>query len=253
LNISNFIRHWFSADGILMPPQRPMQKRWLQLKPSMKKITFLFFAILYHLCIYGQTLTPFQPTVLNPNNVPNIDNMKYTVDPSIKDSVITNERNDGVASYQLMTMGRKKESKENGQNSFFAFVSYASQDTANIIIIPEQSASAGFRIIIIGDSCKIFHFYLGYDNTKSSGFLKLNEADTVYKNEILVPATFCKLTLEKKPDFKMGETIGGYIEFESRPYYVKREGVNGSKMRDFQMQFYIEGYFQTFDTKKIKH
>ena len=216
----------------------------------MKNFQLLFFFATLHLLSYGQDSVSFKQTVWDPYNIPLSKAIKYIIDPSIKDSVNFYVKPDGKTSYQLMTVGQKKGSKDNFLSGLFAFSNIVSKDTCVILIFPKESPSGGFRINIIGDSSKSFHFIIGYDQEDTSGFVKLNQSDTSYKNELLVPPTTCKLILSKKPEFKEGEIFEGFIEFESQIYYYKNDSKD-KKLPDGEMQWYISGYFRTFDPKKL--
>lgn len=216
----------------------------------MKIVLLFLFFITTHFYNYGQDTIAFKPTVMEPYNIPKSKAAKYIIDPSIKDSVNFYVKTDDNPSYQLMTIGPRKGSKSNFLSGLFAFSSFVSGDTAIVIIIPKQSASGGFRINIIGDSSKCFHFIMGADQINTGGFLKLYQTDSSYKNELLVPPKTCKLILSKEPEFKEGEIIEGYIEFESQVYYYKNE-TKDKKSPDGKMQWYVSGYFRTFDSKKL--
>lgn len=216
----------------------------------MKTLPLFFFFVALNLFSYGQDSVLFKPTVWESYNIPVTTAIKYTVDPSIKDSVNFYVKPDGKTSYQLMSIGQKKNSKDNYLSGLFAFSNFVSKDTCVILIFPRESPSGGFRINIIGDSSKSFHFIIGYDMEDTSGFLKLHQSDTTYKNELLVPPTTCKLILSKRPEFKEGEIFEGFIEFESQVYYYKTEP-KGKKLPDGELQWYISGYFRTFDPKKL--
>ena len=216
----------------------------------MKTIPLLLFYMTLHLYNYGQDSIAFKPTVWEPQNIPNSQAIKYVVDPSIKDSVDFYVKTDDKPNYQLMTIGQKKGSKDNYLSGLFATSFFVSGDTSIIMLFPKESPSGGFRINIIGDSSKSFHFIMGYDQEDTSGFIKLNRTDTAYKNELLVPLKICKLVLSRKPEFKTGETFEGFIEFESQVYFYKSESKD-KKLPDGELQWYISGYFRTFDPKKL--
>ena len=215
----------------------------------MKQMLILFLATFSSYFIHGQNQLPPRITILDPSNIPDCNSIKYKIDPAIDDSVIKKVKVNLKPNYQLMTLGENENTKEDMESEVYAFVTYAAKDTLNIMIVPRQSASLGFRIIILGDSCKIFHFALGFDD---GGVLKLNRNDTTYRSELLVKPTFCKLILTKRPDFRIDEPIEGYIEFESRPYFFKHGEINGKSAPDGHTQAYLKGYFKAVDMQALR-
>jgi hypothetical protein len=213
----------------------------------MKRPILTLFLLTAHLYNYAQDSTIHTPIVWRVSNIPNSNSIKYLIDPSIKDSVALYKRDNNNPNYQSMTVGQRKNSKDNDQHEMIAFINYISKDTIVIIIIPKEIPLGGFRINLIGDSAKTFHFIMGTDTEKATSFLRLHQKEK-YKNELLVPPRISKLTLTKKPDFKQGEIIEGSIEFESQPYYVKT-GSKKARLPDDKVQWYINGYFRTFNPK----
>ncbi len=215
----------------------------------MKQMLILLLTTFSSFFIHGQNQPPPRITILDPSNIPDCNSIKYQIDPSIDDSVIEKVQANNKPSYQLMTLAENKNTKGKVKSELYAFVTYASKDTLNIMIVPRQSASLGFKIIILGDSCKIFHFALGFDD---GGLLKLNKSDTSYRSELLVQPIFCKLILTRRPEFRIDEPIEGYIEFESRPYFFKYGEINGKSVPDGQTQAYLKGYFKAVDMQTLR-
>ena len=220
-------------------------------KTIIKIIILSLFFVTAHFNDYAQNAIQFKSTVLEPYNIPDSKGIKYTIDKNITDSLSPYQENDSTPGYQSMTLGTRKNSKNNFLSDLFVISYFVSGDTSIIILFPKESAAGGFRINIIGDSAKSFHFIMAFDQEDTSGSIKLNQSDRAYKNELLVPPTICKLILSKKTEFKAGEIFEGFIEFESQVYYSKNES-EGKKLSDVELQWYISGYFRTFDAKKLK-
>ncbi len=212
----------------------------------MKKTSLLLFSTLFYLCSYGQKQNDAVPTVYLSFNFKQLKGgwQKYKVDTNIKDSIPKSIIVRGAPSLKLTKWQSFDDKRFMEKEGFSAFVNFVSGDTTNIILT--QSGDVGYRLIIVADSCKAFSYACSKIVDPSAGY-KLNEIDTSYQTELLVPLTSYNLILTKKPSFLPGEIIEGHIECEGPTYYLK------SSLPFKKMQSSIDGYFRTFDIKKIKN
>lgn len=99
-----------------------------------------------------------------------------------------------------------------------AHVYYTHGNTVAVLIEPGRPTGCGLRVIMAGDSCRMFY---------------LDPAD-----DITIATLKCRLVLSKKPAPLTDRPICGKIEFEGRPQH----GNNGGG--ETGMQYWVYGRFQ---------
>jgi hypothetical protein len=112
-------------------------------------------------------------------------------------------------------------------------------DTISIVGYMIGGLGYGFNLKLIGDSCFVAPYAL------SDGLVyRLNPSDSTYWNLIQLPTTLHKVIISKKPSFKEGETIAGFVQLKSIPYYYK--GLDGK----FRIE--VIAHFKTAPLKLIQ-
>jgi hypothetical protein len=96
----------------------------------------------------------------------------------------------------------------------------------------------GFQLVLFRDSCIVAPFALS-----DSKIYKHNRSDADSIAFILLPCINHKVVLAKKPIFKEGEIVEGFVDLKSQPFYYK--DLPGT----FNIQ--IQAYFKTTPIKRI--
>jgi hypothetical protein len=118
-------------------------------------------------------------------------------------------------------------------------LSTITDDTISIVGYMIGLLGYGFNLKLIGDSCFVAPYALS-----DGEIYKINPADNTYGNFIQLPTTVHKVIISKKPSFKEGETVAGFVQLKSNPFYYK--GLDGK----FRIE--IIAYFKTAPLKLIQ-
>ncbi|HEY9702264.1 MAG TPA: hypothetical protein V6C58_07445, partial [Allocoleopsis sp.] len=89
-------------------------------------------------------------------------------------------------------------------------------DTISIVGYMNGMLGYGFNLKLIGDTCIIVSFALS-----DGEIYKRSPSDKNYTDFIELPGTAQKVVLSKKPLFKKGEVITGYVRLKSETFYYK--------------------------------
>lgn len=112
-------------------------------------------------------------------------------------------------------------------------------DTISIVGYMIGELGYGFNLKLIGDSCFVAPYALS-----DALVYRMSPTDTTYGNLIQLPTTLKKVILSKRPSFKEGETIAGFVQLKSIPYYYKE--------LDGKFRIEIIAHFKTAPIKLIQ-
>jgi hypothetical protein len=97
----------------------------------------------------------------------------------------------------------------------------------------------GFKLYIIKDSCIVNAFALS-----DGDMYKYYVSDKKPRSLIILSCIKQQLTLSKRPEFRKGEVVSGYIELASQPFYYYMEKENT------RSDIKLRAYFQTESLKE---
>ena len=187
----------------------------------MKKNTILFVLLIFFINCFGQVAPSFNP-------------VKYSIDTQITQQIKKIPFNDSGILTNSMTIKVFWDDKPFFNQDLDCYTrSTLKNDSIYITGYMIGELGWGFQLALFGDSCILTSFALSDEK-----IYKYKTSDNTLLSFIPVPNSTQKIKLSKKPSFKKGERVSGFVELESKEFYYSLK--NSYKKATIKLKAYFK-------------